>query len=241
MNTANTVNRLRTVMAAALFGAAASSLAALPAAAEAQPSVTVNRHVTNWQSFDVPEAGPGGTSPVAMNDLGVIVGNYSDANGVQHGFVRDAFGCITSFDPPGSQYTAPQGVNQEGVIVGNFYDAAGNSHGFQRSAHGVITVYDDPHAGGSPLNTVIRAINDFRSIVGYFTDASGNDHGFLRKPDGSEVVIDGPGSGGIFTHVGQINDRGEVGGQFFDGSGVWHALLRHPDGHRLQSGLELEW
>ena len=78
MNTANTVNRLRTVMAAALFGAAASSLAALPAAAEAQPSVTVNRHVTNWQSFDVPEAGPGGTSPVAMNDLGVIVGNYSD-------------------------------------------------------------------------------------------------------------------------------------------------------------------
>jgi hypothetical protein len=50
--------------------------------------VTINRHVTHWQSFDVPEAGPRGTSPVAMNDPGVIVGNYSDVNGMQHGFVR---------------------------------------------------------------------------------------------------------------------------------------------------------
>jgi probable HAF family extracellular repeat protein len=43
-----------------------------------------------------------GTVPNGINDLGVIVGFYTDANIVPHGFLRTPGGKITSFDAPGA-------------------------------------------------------------------------------------------------------------------------------------------
>ena len=42
-----------------------------------------------------------GTSPSAINDLGVITGSYYDASGFSHGFLRSPDGKFTSFDVPG--------------------------------------------------------------------------------------------------------------------------------------------
>lgn len=109
-------------------------------------------------------AGSCGTSPVAINDLGAIVGDHNDASRVQRRFLRAACD-ITTFDPLGSQYTSPQGINNEGPVVGPYVDAAGDTHGFLRSVHGDFAVIDDPNPGGSPLNTVIRAINDQGAMV----------------------------------------------------------------------------
>jgi len=73
-------------------------------------SVRIDRHVTHWVQIDVPAAGPIGTFPVVINDLGEIAGNYNDASPdqLQHGFLRRADGTIVSFDPLGSQLTSPQ-------------------------------------------------------------------------------------------------------------------------------------
>jgi hypothetical protein len=54
---------------------------------------------------------------------------YTDAAGVQHGFVRKPYGTITTFDPPqGKQTTATSAtsINDGGAIAGFYqYNAGG--------------------------------------------------------------------------------------------------------------------
>ena len=59
------------------------------------------------------------TQALGINDLGEIVGFYTDAAGNQHGYI-DNDGVFTSFDPPGSASTTINGLNDKGDIVG-FY------------------------------------------------------------------------------------------------------------------------
>ena len=52
-------------------------------------------------TFDVPGTGSGsyqGTFLIAINTPGQIMGNYIDANGLSHGFVRARDGKIATFD-----------------------------------------------------------------------------------------------------------------------------------------------
>ena len=71
---------------------------------------------------------------LSINDQGAIAGSYTDAAGAQHGFVRNPYGTITSFDPPRGRQTTATGVNDGGVIAGwYFYDwNAGIAQGFLR-------------------------------------------------------------------------------------------------------------
>jgi hypothetical protein len=83
-------------------------------------------------TFDVPSAGTGpgqGTSVEAVggiNPAGAICQTYLDASNVNHGFVRDPDGAITTFDVPGAgtgpgQGTIPQTINPAGAIVGSLH------------------------------------------------------------------------------------------------------------------------
>jgi hypothetical protein len=58
---------------------------------------------------------------INMNQGGTITGSYVDANLVQHGFVRDPYGVITSFDPPRGMQTTATSINDAGIIAGSFY------------------------------------------------------------------------------------------------------------------------
>jgi hypothetical protein len=58
---------------------------------------------------------------INMNQEGAITGSYTDANLAQHGFVRDPYGVITSFDPPRGMNTTATCINDAGVIAGSFY------------------------------------------------------------------------------------------------------------------------
>jgi len=88
----------------------------------------------------VPGGGAGffqGTYPVSINPAGAITGNYTDLKNLNHGFVRDPRGKLTTFDIPGAgrgeyQGTIPLGNNPDGAIAGNYIDANGASHGFLR-------------------------------------------------------------------------------------------------------------
>ncbi len=96
-------------------------------------------------TFDAPGAcssGPScyyvGTFPESINPAGEITGRYTDANNLAHGFLRDIFGRITTFDDPdASPYpgtgTVPLSINPAGVITGDYYDESYVVHGFLRT------------------------------------------------------------------------------------------------------------
>lgn len=72
--------------------------------------------------FDLPGL-PGRAFIFGLNDAGTITGNYIDSQDIEHGFVRDPQGRITSFDGPNSILTQPQAIDDLGVITG-FYDVS---------------------------------------------------------------------------------------------------------------------
>jgi uncharacterized membrane protein len=76
-----------------------------------------------------------------INDNGVIVGEYRDANLVRHGYIRQADGSFVSFDEPNAAQvpttsvnlgTEPRRINLSGEIVGLYSDSAGVRHAFIR-------------------------------------------------------------------------------------------------------------
>ncbi len=66
-------------------------------------------------TFDV----PGGTytDAGAINDAGQIVGDFIDANGVLHGYVKIG-SFFTSIDVPSATGTLATGINAAGQVVG---------------------------------------------------------------------------------------------------------------------------
>jgi hypothetical protein len=91
-----------------------------------------NRHgfLLSQGTYTKPLDPPGSTFTVAegINNAGVIVGVYFDANG-QHGFLLKN-GVYTQVDVPGATATAINSINPQGEIAGYYNDASGNSHGF---------------------------------------------------------------------------------------------------------------
>jgi hypothetical protein len=63
---------------------------------------------------------------ISVDRAGDVTGSYSDAAGVQHGFVRNPYGTITSFDPPEGKQTNATSINDGGAIAGFYqYNAGG--------------------------------------------------------------------------------------------------------------------
>jgi hypothetical protein len=63
---------------------------------------------------------------ISIDRAGDVTGSYTDAAGVQHGFVRDPYGTITSFDPPEGRETTATSINDGGTIAGFYkYHAGG--------------------------------------------------------------------------------------------------------------------
>jgi hypothetical protein len=150
-------------------------------------------------TFDAPGAGTGppdpatgllqGTGGLGINQKGAIVGGYTDANYMNHGFLRAPDGSFTTFDVPGAGtgstqgtlYSGFAGINAEGEITGAYVDAKNVSHGFVRAPDGAITTFDAPGAGtGVNQGTSPLGINSKGAITGYYIDANNVGHGFLR-------------------------------------------------------------
>jgi probable HAF family extracellular repeat protein len=73
-------------------------------------------------TIDVPNSQAGTTTASGINDLGEIVGYYSDAFNVTHGFIRSADGgtYTTVDDPLSKSGTLIRGINDQRQIVGSF-------------------------------------------------------------------------------------------------------------------------
>ncbi|MGC2399908.1 MAG: hypothetical protein WA510_09005 [Acidobacteriaceae bacterium] len=133
-------------------------------------------------SFEVP--GSLQTSPAAINNFSTVTGTYTDAKGT-HGFLREAFGRITSFDVPRGTGTSPAAINDDGMIVGNYVDSSNVTHGFLRRPNGTFARID---AAGS-TGTRLTGINVFGAIVGYSFTSNGSEC-FVRSPQGTITVFE---------------------------------------------------
>ena len=170
-----------------------------------------------------------GTTLIAINDNGDVIGNYVDATtGLSTGAIGIysgggyAFTAITPFAGVNTTVTAIDNVDD---VVGNFTDTSGYSHGFSYSATlGTYIAIDDPSAvRGTYVTAVINdSTADNEQVVGYYVDASGVDHAFLYS-DGLYFNLTVTGATGNSVATG-INSAGEIVGYYFDGTGE-HAFL----------------
>ena len=87
-----------------------------------------------YTSFQVPGTlavaildGGASTDPrwLSIDEAGDVAGSYLDTAGVQHGFVRNPYGTITSFDPPEGNQTTTTSMSSGGAIAGFYRYKAG--------------------------------------------------------------------------------------------------------------------
>jgi uncharacterized membrane protein len=203
-----------------------------------------------FTSFEAPGADTtqgsyNGTQPNSINDCGEITGNFSDAQGVVHGFLRSPDGKFTKFDVPGAGgYSNPLAINLEGEIVGDYLDSASVIHAFLRHRDGTFSTFLGPDGCDTSLSTgcygtAAFSINIFGAIAAAYEDKNGNfvDHGLLRTPAGKFTPFEAPGAGtGSYQGTGcrgcslRINDSGTIAGTYLDATNVSHAFLRTPEG-----------
>jgi hypothetical protein len=181
-----------------------------------------------------------GTLPEANNAEGAIVGFYTDANVVPHGFLRNPDGHIISFDAPGAglgfgldQGTVAYSINDWGEIAGQFQDSNYVFHGFVRYPDGSFNTFDAPGAGtGAFEGTAAQGINSAGDVTGIYSDANGLSHGFLRDRNGTITTFDAPGAFQFMsTGIGEAINSGEkITGYFADANNVVHGFLRDRNG-----------
>jgi uncharacterized membrane protein len=174
--------------------------------------------------IDVPDAT--GTVAVSINAKGAIAGNYTDASGILHGFVRDASGTISRFDIPGGGIAISGSgagvvsINDWGAIAGMYLDENFQFHGFARDAQGTISTFD----AAQYATTFVHGLNNEGTIVGYYYGVGGY-HGFVRNQRGNITTFDVPGGLSGSTQALSINDEGDVAGNYEDTNFATHCFV----------------
>jgi hypothetical protein len=135
-------------------------------AAAQSPNVTI-------KCKDAKAKGASETDAYAVNNAGVIAGDYLDSIGAQHGMILDGKKVTTFEAPNGGNTIAGYGINSSNVVAGWYVDTNGIDQGFTY-ANGTFTAIFFPKSTGTQAN----GINDNGWVVGDYFDASGVTHGF---------------------------------------------------------------
>ena len=137
-----------------------------------------------------------GTVGSCIHQHGVIGGYYIDRANAIHGFVRDASGTITEFDPPGITDAFVQSINRLGQITGVGTANHGTTQEFVRQVNGHFV---HVMVAGSQFTQPWR-INDNGVITGVYGDSAGVLDGFaftagvyatIDNPDATESIAEG--------------------------------------------------
>jgi uncharacterized membrane protein len=188
--------------------------------------VTMPAALGQQYSFEVFQfPGASGTTPMAINNHGQIVGIVQGL-GANQGFFKDG-SVFSLISLPGAgplNGTVANGINDNAQVVGSYTteNTVVISHGFVRTGQ-TITPFEVVGAN----NTQASDINNFGRIVGRFfaTLALEIGRGFIK--DGTNFTyFDAPGVQGPFgTFPYGINDSGQIVGQFADSTGFHSFLL----------------
>ena len=206
--------------------------------------------MANSTTFEAPGADTGaynGTSPAAINDLGVITGSYYDASGFGHGFLRSPDGKFTTFDVPGAggYGSTPIALNLEGAVVGYYTDSNYLFHSFVRYPDGKFSAFLAPgqcETNGSQgcYGSELSNVNVSGRSVGNYADNTVNlvQHGLIRHADGTFNSFEAPGAGtgpnqgtGCPGCFAGLNQFGVIAGIYTDSTDVYHGYIRHTDGN----------
>jgi Cu/Zn superoxide dismutase len=165
---------------------------------------------------------------LGVNDSGVAVGFWADANGKNHGYLVDvntgAFSSVTDPNAPGASLTAAA-INSGGGIAGFYTSQSGNTDGFLESGDEFIDL-----AVPGASSTMALGVNDNDEVVGTYTAGAGGSaatHGFSWTLSGGFQSIDDPHGIGTTT-VNGVNDAGDLVGFYVDGAGNTDGMLAAP-------------
>ena len=166
---------------------------------------------------------------LGVNDSGVAVGFWTDANGDNHGYLVNVntgtFSSVTDPNAPNASLTAAA-INSGGGIAGFYTNAAnGNTDGFLESGGAFI---DLSVPGAS--STMAFGVNDNGEVVGTYTAGSGSSaamHGFSWTLGGGFQSIDDPHGMGTTT-INGVNDAGDLVGFYVDSAGNTDGMLAAP-------------
>ncbi|QNI30977.1 hypothetical protein H7849_17925 [Alloacidobacterium dinghuense] len=204
-------------------------------------------HGQNIITFDVPNAVY--TDPTGINPSGQITGDYSGADLMHHGFLRERNGAIIRFDVAGSTETFPTAIDTLGNVIG--YSDGPTSQpeplvfntirGFIRHPNGTIVLFDACSSARPPFlengETFPRATNAFGEIVGQCQqtiDIDTFDYGFVRQPNGTAAPINTIAACENrvlgFTDAVAVNLSGHVTGSCSNGPGPKLGFVQNPDG-----------
>lgn len=133
-----------------------------------------------YLNVDLPGGPSATTTPLSINDLGEIVGEYITTPST------NGFGYLQQFDGRFSLTTAPGSIpegtffisiNNWQQVLGAFADTAGVQHNFLKTGS-VYRPFNLPTRFAASFVSA-QTVNDKDSIVGYYIDASSVAHGFV--------------------------------------------------------------
>jgi uncharacterized membrane protein len=174
---------------------------------------------------DVNPPGSGGVSELlGVNDAGVAVGDYFDAQGGQHAFQRAADGTLSLLpDPVANAQSEPVSINNLGEIVGSY--TLPGVHG----CTGYVYAAGVYHTLSIPGATCVFAysLNTRGQLTGTYFDSAGLGHGFVMTRDDDDrgwrhPVMRDITIGDHTTVPWRINDRGEILGYYIAIEGGQH-------------------
>jgi hypothetical protein len=163
---------------------------------------------------------------LGVNDSGVAVGFWTDANGSNHGYLVNVntavFSAVTDPNAPGASLTAAA-INSGGDIAGFYTSQNGKTDGFLLEGS---TFIDLSVPGAS--STMALGVNGHNEVVGTYTAGSGAaTHGFTWTLGGGFQSIDDPHGVGATT-VNGVNDAGDLVGFYVDSAGNTDGMLAAP-------------
>lgn len=117
----------------------------------------------------------------AIDDSGLVVGDYSDGDGFVHGFAWTQNSGFITLDFKNNM-TGLRAINERGDISGIYFDGV-TLHGFLRLKNGNETTIDPT---GS-VETDSLVVNSSGSIAGIYWDDNFNAHGYIAMRFGSPI------------------------------------------------------
>jgi hypothetical protein len=127
------------------------------------------------------------TRPSAINDSGVVVGDYQAAGGGDLGFIYSD-GTYTTLRYPGETGTTPEAIADSGAVVGGYGQRPGFGFLYSGGSDGTYTQI----RYGKSVRTIASSINASGVIAGDYTH-KGLDSGFVDS-GGSYTTINFPNS-----------------------------------------------
>jgi len=180
-------------------------LAGVLAAQSASPDLTFTCKVPKVK-------GAAEVDAYAINNAGLITGDYVDSTGNQHGMILNKKKATTFEAPSGGSGIAGYGIDTAGDVVGWYVDSNGIAQGFLLSGGNMTSIFYPKSA-----STQVNGMNDNGYIVGDYIDNSGITHGFYF--DGKKYKkLDVKGA--TTTIVWSVNNSNVFGLYTLDSSGA---------------------